>query len=351
MWCKSNFSFLEGASHAEELVEEAHRVGLGSIAITDRDGVYGMVRAHTKARDLGVQLVCGTQVSIAAPGSLLAPSPVTAARVGLHHGEEAALGRGPGWGIETDALSPGVSLGRRGRTKRAKPRQVALGIVAAPPSSQLVLLATDRAGWANLMRLLTSARRRCDKGAALASWREVCERAGGVIALWGGEGSLLADEAEPPPAIVTDLQHAFGDRLYALLTRHRRADDVPREARVRARASAARIPLVAANEVLYHSRARRPLQDVLTCIRHGVTLATAGTRIRGNDEHDLRAPHAFGRLFSDEPGAVARSLEIAARCSFSLGELRYRYPSSGCPMAPPRRRTCASSSRRSRVAL
>ncbi len=338
LWCKSNFSFLEGASHAEELVEEAHRLGLGSIAISDRDGVYGMVRAHTKARELGVHLVCGAQLSIAAPSSRLAASPTTIARGGLHHGEGevsiAPLGRGPGWGSDTDALSPDVSLGRRGRTKRAKPRQVSLDADSKqppPPTSQLVLLAIDRAGWANLMRLLTSARRRCDKGAALASWREVCEHAAGVIALWGGEGSLLADPAEPPPAVITDLQNAFGDRLYALLTRHRRADDVPREARLRARAAAARIPLVAANEVLYHSRARRPLQDILTCIRHGVTLATAGTRIRGNDEHDLRAPHAFSRLFADEPGAIARSLEIAARCSFTLGELRYRYPSERLP--------------------
>ncbi|MBA3538857.1 MAG: error-prone DNA polymerase, partial [Deltaproteobacteria bacterium] len=128
-----------------------------------------------------------------------------------------------------------------------------------------------------------------------------------------------------------DLHNAFGDRLYAMLTRHRRADDVPREARLRARATAARIPLVAANEVLYHSRARRPLQDILTCIRHGVTLATAGRKIRGNDEHDLRMPHAFAKLFADDPGAVARSLELASRCTFGLGELRYRYPSERLP--------------------
>ncbi len=326
LWCKSNFSFLEGASHAEELVEEAHRLGLGSIAITDRDGVYGMVRAHVKARDLGIQLVCGAQVAIAAPGSQLASSPVT---VGLGHGE--AHGRGPGWSAETDELTPQVTLGRRGRTKRAKPRQVALDIDETPSTTNIVLLAIDRGGWANLMRLLTSARRRCDKGESLAAWREVCERASGVIALWGGEGSLLAGEPEPPPTVVSDLRDAFGDRLYAMLTRHRRADDVTREARIRARSVAAGIPLVAANEVLYHTRARRPLQDILTCIRHGVTLTTAGKKIRGNDEHDLRAPHAFMRLFADEPGTIARSLEIAARCSFTLGELRYRYPSERLP--------------------
>ncbi len=327
LWCRSNFSFLDGASHPEELVEEAHRLGIGSIAITDRDGVYGMVRAHVKARELGVHLLCGAQVSIAAPGTSLAASPVT-----LHHDDE----HGRGWSHDTDDLPPAIATtSRRGRPKRATPRQVALEVAehpgGPPPSSQLVLLAIDRGGWANLTRLLTSGRRRCDKGESLVEWREVCARAGGLVALWGGEGSMLADEPEPDPRTIGELRDAFGDRLYALLARHRRADDVPREARLRGRASAAGLPLVAGTEVLYHSRGRRPLQDVLTCIRHGVTLATAGRKIRGNDEHDLRAPHAFGRLYADEPAAIERSLAIAARCSFSLAELRYRYPSERLP--------------------
>jgi len=326
LWCKSNFSFLEGASHPEELVEEAHRLGLGSIALTDRDGVYGMVRAHVKARELGVRLVCGAQVSVAAPGTELAASPVSV--VGLHD-----TGRGPGWGRDTDDLPPAIVVtGRRGRARRARPRQVAAGL-ATPRLrlSRLVLLAIDRAGWANLTRLLTAGRRRCDKGEAILAWSEVCHHAAGLIALWGGEGSLLADEPEPPRALVGELGDAFGDRLYAMVTRHRLADDVERERRVRARAAAAGLAVVAATEVLYHTRARRPLQDVVTCIRHGVTLATAGRRLRGNDEHDLRAPHGFARLFTDDPGAVARTLEVAARATFSLGELRYRYPSERLP--------------------
>jgi error-prone DNA polymerase len=334
LWCKSNFSFLEGASHAEELVEEAQRLGIGSIALTDRDGVYGMVRAHVKARDLGVHLVCGAQISIAAPGAKLVASPLSV--VGLHDAEY--QGRGPGWGHDPEEEAPARrATGRRRSARQIKPRQVALGLglglgdAPSPETSTLVLLAMDRAGWANLTRLLTAGRRRCDKGDAVVAWSEVCQHAAGLIALWGGEGSLLAGEPDPPPRLLGELGEAFGDRLYAMLTRHRRADDVPRELRVRARAAAAGIPLVAATEVLYHTRARRPLQDVVTCIRHGVTLATAGRRIRGNDEHDLRAPYAFGKLFADEPGAVARTLEIAARCTFSLGELRYRYPSERLP--------------------
>ena len=334
LWCKSNFSFLEGASHAEELVEEAHRLGLRSIAITDRDGVYGLVRAHTKAKELGIQVVNGAQLTVAPPNARLAGSAIT--KVGLHHDE---LGRGPGWGADTDDMEPAIPVtGRRTRPKKAKPRQALLGFARGaaaneaapvePGPSRLVVLAIDRAGWANLTRLVTIGRRRCDKGESLVAWSEICAHAQGLIALWS---DMLADEPMPSPELVGDLRSAFGDRLYAVLSRHRRADDVPREARVRARAAAFGIPLVAANEVLYHSRARRPLQDVLTCIRHDVTLATAGRLIRGNDEHDLRAPHAFARLFADERAALSRTLDIAARCTFTLGELRYRYPSERLP--------------------
>ena len=123
LWCKSNFSFLEGASHAEELVEEAHRLGLRSIAITDRDGVYGMVRAFAKAKELGIQLVCGAQLTVAPPNSQLVDSPVT---VGLHHG--------PGWGTDTDDMTPRVQ-GRRGRTRRAKARQPELALEPTPAAN------------------------------------------------------------------------------------------------------------------------------------------------------------------------------------------------------------------------
>ena len=64
LWCKSNFSFLEGASHPDELVDEAFRQGLPALALTDRDGVYGVVRAHVKAREVGLKLIIGSEISI-----------------------------------------------------------------------------------------------------------------------------------------------------------------------------------------------------------------------------------------------------------------------------------------------
>ena len=263
LWCKSNFSFLEGASHPEELVETAAALGLPALALTDRDGVYGLVEAHIKARELGVALIAGAEVSL-------------------------------------------------------------------EDGSTLILLAQTRAGYANLCRLLTIGRRRCAKGESRVGWREVYGHADDLIALWGGERALLADEADPF-FIAHQLREAFGDRLYALAARHRRAEETAREARLRERAARYRIPVVAGHEVLYHRPDRRDLQDVLTCIRHRIGLSEAGHRIRANAEHALKSRYGFARLFEDDSGAVARSDEIAERCRFNLDELRYRYPSEALP--------------------
>jgi error-prone DNA polymerase len=131
--------------------------------------------------------------------------------------------------------------------------------------------------------------------------------------------------------VARDLKDAFDDRLYAMITRHRRAEDIAAERRVRERALRFGIPTVAAVEVLYHTRTRRDIQDVLTCLRHGVTLSTAGRLTKDNAEHALRSPYAFSLLYEDDPGAVARTEEVAGRCLFSLAEIRYRYPLEKLP--------------------
>ncbi len=263
LWCKSNFSFLEGASHPDELVEEAARVGIRSLALTDRDGVYGIVRAFVKARELGVQLITGSQITV-------------------------------------------------------------------EDGSHVVLLAADRRGYANLCNLISDGRLRSPKGESVVRWREVCERAPGLIVLWGGDGSLLAGAADPL-FVARDVKDAFGDRAYAMVTRHRNAQDVVTERRVRERAARFALPTVAAIEVLYHTRARRDLQDVLTCLRHGVSLSTAGRLTRSNAEHALRSPYAFHLLFDDDRASVERTEEVASRCAFTLAEIRYRYPLEALP--------------------
>lgn len=278
LWCKSNGSFLEGASHPEELVEQAAGWGLRAMAVTDRDGVYGIVRAHQKARERGIHLMIGAQVTVEAAAA------------------------------EQDV--------RRDR--------------AEDIPSILVLLAQDRGGYANLCRLLTIGRRRKPKGESAVTWEEVCQHAKGLLGLWGGEASLLVREPEPD-AIAGRLQEAFGDRLYAMIVRHCRDAEVLEEKRLRMRALHYGLPLAAAVEVLYHDSSRRPLQDVMTCIRYGVTIHTAGQLLKPNAEHALLGPSAFAALFEDDPDAVKRTHEIAARCTFSLSQIRYRYPAEWLP--------------------
>jgi error-prone DNA polymerase len=263
LWCKSNFSFLEGASHPDELIDEAYRLGLPALALTDRDGVYGIVRAHVKARELGLRLIVGSQVTV-------------------------------------------------------------------EDESVIILLAQDRHGYANLCRLLTVGRLRSEKGESAVTWDEICRHATGLLALWGGDQSLVVSEAEPVE-VGRNLRDAFSDRLYGMLTRHRREEEVLQEARLRERAKRYGFPLVAANEVLYHTPARRSLQDVLTAIRYGVPVASCGRRLKPNAEHALHSPYIFAPLFADDPAAIVRTQEIADRCSFSLAEIRYRYPSEYMP--------------------
>ncbi|MXZ72024.1 MAG: DNA polymerase III subunit alpha, partial [Acidobacteria bacterium] len=203
-----------------------------------------------------------------------------------------------------------------------------------------VLLAATRAGYANLCRLITTGRRRCPKGSSIVTWRELCEHAPGLIALWGGDGSLLVHDSDPhaatdtvagTAAVAGMLRDAFGKRLYVMLPRHRRPEEVRQEACARRHAERARLPFVATTEVLYHTAARRDLQDVLTCIRHGVTLTTSGRLTKPNTEHDLKSPDAMTRLFADAPALVERTREVAEQCTFSLTELRYRYPAERLP--------------------
>ena len=285
LWCKSNYSFLEGASHPEELVEACHEKGIPALALTDRNGVYGIVRAHVRARRLGIHLIVGSQVDL-----------------------------------------------RDG--------------------SELLLLVQDQEGYRNLCRLLTGGHLRSSKGECRLGWREVCRSSPGLIALWGipppDPGSDSQTDAEP---VLKRLQTAFQDRLYLLIPRHRRAEEVLREVRLRELADRFKLPTVSAVEVLYHCPGRRRLQDVLTCIREGVTLPAAGRLIRPNDQHALKNPDELARLFADDPESVERTLQVAARCSFSLQELRYRYPLERLPEGMDsnrylRRRTFEGAARR-----
>jgi error-prone DNA polymerase len=265
LWVKSNGSFLEGASHPEELVESAHALGLDTLAITDRDSVNGIVRAWVRAQEIGVRLIVGAQVTVSA--------------------------------------TPSIQRGR----------------ASSDGAHRVVLLAETREGYGRLCRLLTLGRARALKGESVVLPRELGEAAEGLIAL------------APDPVVLDWCREPYRDRLYALVARHRRADEVREEAALRVAAQASHVPLVAAVEVLYHERGRRFLGDVLTCIRHRTTLDAAGRVLKPNAEHYLPSLDEMNRRYRDLRHAVARTREVAERCQFGLAQLRYRYPTEHLP--------------------
>src|SRR6185312_13756393 len=178
---------------------------------------------------------------------------------------------------------------------------------------------TDRAAYARLTRLLTLGKRRAPKGECHLDYADLAAHGEGQIVV-----ALSADDAV---RIAAD----FPGRAYLAAQHLYRGDDARRLARLAEAAAAAGIPLVATNDVLYHEPGRRPLQDVLTCIREHCTVAEAGFRLAANAERHLKPAAEMARLFRGYEDALARTVEIAGRCRFSLGELRYEYPEEPVP--------------------
>ncbi|MBI1189603.1 MAG: DNA polymerase III subunit alpha [Tepidisphaera sp.] len=262
--CISNFSFLEGASHADELVEHAAALGHTAIAIADTHSLAGIVRAHVAAKRAGIQLVVGSRVK------------------------------------PTDA--PGLSL---------------------------LLYPTSRAAYANLCRLLTLGKRRAPKGQCHLTLVDIAAHHEGLLC-------VLAPPEELNPTCAETARTLRGvfddDRLSIAVARTYTQDDDARVREVVSLAERVSVPVVATNAVHFHSPQRRRLRDVLTCIKHGCTVAAAGWRLAANSERHLKPADEMARLFAGHPGAIARTREIAARArGFSLDQLKYEYPDEIVP--------------------
>ncbi len=269
--CLSNFSFLRGASHAEELVTQACELGYSALAITDECSLAGVVRAHTAAKKAGgIKLLIGAEFRL--------------------------------------------DCGLR-----------------------LVVLARNRAGYGRLSRLITRGRRNAEKGsyrlaradleefiADTAAAREGEDVAAGTLALWlppPGGGAAADDAAAAQGAWVA--RH-FAGRAWIAVELVRDGRDRERLAGARALGERSGLPLTAAGDVHMHVRERRQLQDALTAVRHGVTVAEAGERLFANGERHLRDREYLARLYP--PELLAETVKIAALVDFSLDELRYEYP-------------------------
>ncbi|HIY69929.1 MAG TPA: PHP domain-containing protein, partial [Candidatus Luteimonas excrementigallinarum] len=190
---------------------------------------------------------------------------------------------------------------------------------------KLVLLAENLAGYQALCRIITAARMRAPKGEYRLLREDFDEGVGGLLALWLPDGvgagapsrSAVEEEADW-------LRTLFPDRLWIAVELHRGADDATRLTRLQALGERFGLPLVAAGDVHMHARGRRALQDVMTAIRHHVTVAEAGWRLFPNGERHLRPVSALEALYP--PALLEESLRIARRCRFDLGELSYQYP-------------------------
>ncbi|HWB85659.1 MAG TPA: error-prone DNA polymerase [Bryobacteraceae bacterium] len=254
----SNFSFLRGASHPQELMAAAAVAGLQAIALTDRNTLSGIVLAHSFLKqnpDVGTRFLVGCRLD----------------------------------------LSNGASL---------------------------LCYPTGRAAYGRLTRLLTLGKRRAAKGKCDLALADVAEYS-------EGQRFIL-----PFPEVLNDASTRqirtcaamFPGRIYLALTNSCRGDDRRWIQTVSEFARSIGIPAVVTNDVLYHARERKPLQDVVTCIREGCTLEAAGFRLQANAERDLKTAREMSELFSAYPDALEATLEIADACRFSLDELRYEYP-------------------------
>ena len=179
---------------------------------------------------------------------------------------------------------------------------------------------TDREAYARLTKMLTLGKRRAPKGKCILTRADLLAHADGQMAI------ALPDESADFAAHLQGLKQTFGKRLSLGAHHLYEGDDADRLARLAALSRTHDVPLVALNDVLYHHPQRRALQNVLTCIREKCTIAEAGWRLNANAERHLKPPEEMARLFALYPEAIARTVEIAAACTFSLEELKYEYP-------------------------
>ncbi len=315
----TNFSFLRGASHPQEMVARADDLGLTAIGIADRNSFAGVVRAYDEAKKRKIKLLVGTRL------------------------------------VTTDGF-------------------------------EVLTYPTDRTAYGRLCRLITAGNLKAKKSECHLSFAEILNAAEGQIFIalppaeltfgsdsisahprenilekitspWRGEvdARSAAGGGDATAPLVTPLRplrgrpspsrggfEVFTTRLAALVraapgrtflagVHYHRGDEPHRLGLLAELGARCGAPLVAVNDVLYHAPERRPLVDVLTCIREKCTIAEAGLRLSVNAERHLKAPAEMARLFAAFPDAIARTLAIAQSCRFSLDELKYEYPDEPVP--------------------
>jgi len=284
----SSFSFLRASSQPEDLVARAAALGLPAVALVDRNGVSGAPRFYKAAREAGIRALVGTEAVIDRP--------------------------------QASAVS---------RQREERP-------TLDDQETRVNLLVRSRQGYRNLCRLLTAGALGHPKGEARIDWTLLEEHAAGLHCLAGAEtdpvGRALAREGLEAAGHQLERLHAvFPGRLHVELSRHGiRAEEHRNQALVRL-ADRLRVPVVATGGVRYAAARDKPLYDLMTAIRHHVTVDDAGARLARERQRRLRAPEEMHRLFADLPRAVHAAHELTGELDFTLADLGYRFPDYPVP--------------------
>jgi len=292
----SAFSFLDGASLPETLVQRAAELGYPALALLDRDGVYGIPRFHLAAKRAGLKAIVGAELTVA-----LGPS--------------TSLGAGPS-----------TSLRAGPRTPSPKPRIPS----PEPRLFRLPVLVSSRDGYRNLCRLLTRMKLAAPKGEGSLTLDDLDGHVGGLIALAGR--AAIDSPRFGVGGLIDRLVGTFGGgNVCVELQRHLLRDEEADNHTLRDLAAAFHLPVLATNGVRFADAAARPLYDVLTCIRHKTTLEQAGRRLSWNAERSLKPPEMMARLFADLPEAITGTRELADRLDYTMADLGYRFPEYPVP--------------------
>lgn len=256
----SNFSFLHGASHAEELVIEAERLGISGIAIADHNTLAGVVRAHMAAKEAGL------------------------------------------------AFAPGCRL------------------IFKDSTPDIIVFPENLAAYKNLCELLTLGKRRAVKGECELEISDLLKYGQGLLMIIVPSYSLNEKSKGTLQNALRKLKEKFSDYLYLVMSRFFGPNDQRHLQKCAAIAKANKVKPVAFGNVLYHSADRRPLQDVITCIKEHESLQSIGTKLAPNAERHLRSPEEMERLFKGYEQALRQTALLFKRICFSLDELKYQYP-------------------------
>lgn len=279
--CASNFSFLRGASQPRDLILTALALGHTGLGLADCNSVAGVVRAYGTLRDL----------------------------------REGAISE----------LEPELQAVFQ---KRAETFKFAAGarLVFADGTPDILAYPENRAGWARLCRLLTLGNRRAQKGDCELRLDDLLAETQDLLLI-----VMPMPDLSALPPVLERLSETVSSALWLGATMPRRGNDRRRLAELIRITQAAHVPLIAVNDVLYATPEERDLQDVLTCIREGVTIITAGRRLEANAERYLKPATEMMRLFADAPEAIAETQAFLARMKYDLGQMKYEYPDEPVP--------------------